>query len=109
MPFLGIISWKVTSRFNGREGCFSDGGCPMGGISFVGGLRKTSFNGERGMGRWGHPHYGKPWLLQLRRFSGEEQALCSASESFNYINGGRFYIFEMIYILSNVGFLNITV
>ena len=74
-----------------------------------GGLRKTSLNGERGVGRWGHPHYGKPWLLQLRRFSGEEQALCSASESFNYINGGRFYIFEMIYILPNVGFLNITV
>ena len=44
------------------------------------------------------------WLLQLRRFSGEEQALCSASESFNYINGGRLYIFEMIYILPNVGF-----
>ena len=33
------------------------------------------------------------WLLQLRRFSGEEQALCSDSESFNYINGGRLYIF----------------
>ena len=48
-------------------------------------------------------------LLQLRRFSGEEQALCSASESFNYVNGGRLYIFEMIYILRNVGFLYITV
>ena len=45
-------------------------------------------------------------LLQLRRFLGEE---CSASESFNYINGGRLYIFEMIYILPNVGFLYITV
>ena len=33
------------------------------------------------------------WLLQLKRFSGEEQALYSDSESFNYINGGRLYIF----------------
>ena len=49
------------------------------------------------------------WLLQLRRFSGEEQALCSASESFDFVNGGRLYIFEMIYILRNVGFLYITV
>ena len=49
------------------------------------------------------------WLLQLRKVSGEEQALCSASESFNYVNGGRLYIFEMIYILPNVGFLYITV
>ena len=49
------------------------------------------------------------WFLQLRRFSGEDQALCSASEPFNYINGGRLYIFEMIYILPNVGFLYITV
>ena len=49
------------------------------------------------------------WLLQLRRFSGEEQALSSASESFKYINGGRLYIFEMIYILPNIGFLYITV
>ena len=45
------------------------------------------------------------WLLQLGRFSGEGQALCSASESFNYINGNRLYIFEMSYILPNVGFL----
>ena len=45
------------------------------------------------------------WLLQLRRFSGEEQGLCSASEFFNYINGSRLYIFEMIYILPNNGFL----
>ena len=33
------------------------------------------------------------WLLQARRFSVKEQALCSAIESFNYINGGRLYIF----------------
>ena len=49
------------------------------------------------------------WLLQLRRFSGEEQDLCSASESFNYINVGKIYIFEMIYIFPNVRFLYITV
>ena len=49
------------------------------------------------------------WLLQLITFSGEEQALCSASESFNYINGGRLCIFEMTYILPNAGFLYITV
>ena len=49
------------------------------------------------------------WLLQLRRFSEEEQALCSASESFNYINVGRLYIFDMIYILPSAGFLYITV
>ena len=35
------------------------------------------------------------WLLQLRIFSGEEQALCSDSESFNYINGNRLYIFDL--------------
>ena len=34
-------------------------------------------------------------LLQLRRFSGEEQALCSAGESFNYINGVRIYILKV--------------
>ena len=45
------------------------------------------------------------WLLQLRRFSGEDQALRSASEFFNYINGRRLYIFEMICILPNIGFL----
>ena len=39
------------------------------------------------------------WLLQLRRFSEEEQALCSASEYFNYINVGRLYIFDIIYII----------
>ena len=49
------------------------------------------------------------WLLQLRRFSGEEHALCSASESFNNINAGRLYIFEMIYILRNIGFLYVTI
>ena len=49
------------------------------------------------------------WLLQIRRFSGEDQPLCSASEFFNYINGHRFYIFELIYILPNIGFLYITV
>ena len=96
-----------TFQWEGGRGggsCFSDWGCPMGRISFDGrGLRKISFNGG------GHPYYGKPWLLQLRRLSAEEQALCSASESFNYINGDRFYIFETIYILSNVGFSNITV
>ena len=48
------------------------------------------------------------WLLQIR-FSGEDQTLCSASEFFNYINGRRLYIFEMIYILANIGFLYITV
>ena len=25
MLFLGIISWKSASRFNGGRGCFSDG------------------------------------------------------------------------------------
>ena len=49
------------------------------------------------------------WLLQLRRFSEEEQALWSATESFNYINGGKLYIFEIVYILPNIGFLYITV
>ena len=49
------------------------------------------------------------WLLQLRGFPGEEEALCSASEFCNYINGGRLYIFEMIYILPDVSFLYITV
>ena len=44
------------------------------------------------------------WLLELRRFSWEEQTLFSASESFNYVSGGRLYIFEMIYILPNIGF-----
>ena len=29
------------------------------------------------------------WLLQIRRLSGGEQALYSASESVSYINGGR--------------------
>ena len=47
------------------------------------------------------------WLLQLRRFFEEEQDFCSDSESFNYINGGRPYIFEIIYILPNIGFLYI--
>ena len=45
------------------------------------------------------------WLLQIRRFSGEDQTLCRANEFFNYINGRRLYIFEMIYILPNMGFL----
>ena len=49
------------------------------------------------------------WLLQQRRFYGEDQPLCRARESFNYINGGRLYIFEMIYILPNVSFVCITV
>ena len=88
---------------------FQMGGAPWGASVLMGGFEKHRSMGSGGVGRWGHPHYGKPWLLQLRRYSGEEQALCSASESFNYINGGRFYIFEMIYILPNVGFLNITV
>ena len=49
------------------------------------------------------------WLLQLRRFSGEDQALRSVSENFNYIHGRRLYIFEMICILPNIDFLYITV
>ena len=54
-------------------------------------------------------HSNTVWLLQLRRFSEEDQPVCSASEFFNYINGHRLYIFEMIYILPNIGFLYITV
>ena len=59
MFFLGIISWKGTSRFNGF-GCFSDGGgfifkwgggrvAPLGSIGFDGGgrFRKTLLDGGR--------------------------------------------------------------
>ena len=62
MLFLGIISWKGASRFNGRRGaCFSDGGgfifkwevCPIGGITFDGG------GGSKKVIGWGgHPPHG---------------------------------------------------
>ena len=65
MLFLGIISWKGTSRFNGGgiifqmgEASFlSVGGAPWGGIGFDGGG-----GGQKKLldGLGVCPHYGKP-------------------------------------------------
>ena len=66
MIFLGIISWKGASRFNGGEGCFSDGGtsfligggCPMWGIGFDGrGFQKKN----RWMRGGAPPHVPPLW------------------------------------------------
>ena len=69
--FLGIISWKGASRFNGGEGCFSDGGtsfliggdAPCGAsVLMGGGFKKKSWD-EGGCPPPMFPHYGKPWYI----------------------------------------------
>ena len=68
MLFLGIISWKDASCFNGGVvfqmlgASFLSGECaPHGGISFDGGFLKKNVDG--GGVPLIHPHYGKPGCL----------------------------------------------
>ena len=68
MLFLGIISWKGGSRFNGR-GCFSDGefrfyvgvAPHMGAIGFDEGGGFAKNRRMQGVARPCPLHYGKPW------------------------------------------------
>ena len=71
MLFLGIISLKGVSCFNGGGGVFQMGGfifkwgCPMGDISFGGGFSKKIV-------RWGNPHapstMGNPVLSNSSKY-----------------------------------------
>ena len=87
MLFLGIISWKGASRFNGWV-CFSDGGFifkqqvyPMGSlVLMVGGFQKKI------IGWGGHPGHPAPTM-------GNPEIYCSISKPF--ITG-----IQVIYTLS---------